>query len=161
MRYKSLYISLSWEEERILKRGRTQVNTTDDFIESLTYKNVKRPCTPSGIDQMTLFEFLTWFDYDRSSSTKLHDSLQEPFVQNPLWRTNFEQPPLLKTSALLPRIVLLCGTILIQHKEPTCISFTCRYDNSTGLEIILFQGRRGGGGNTTISSIDPNVFYTR
>ncbi|CAF1196955.1 unnamed protein product [Adineta ricciae] len=130
MRYKSLYISLPWEEERILKRGRIEVNTTDDFIESLTHKYVKRPSTPAVIDQMTLFEFLTWFDYDRSSSAKLQDALEEPLVQNPLWRTNFEQPALLKTSALLPRIVLSCGTVLIQHKEPTCISFICRYDNS-------------------------------
>ena len=37
---------------------------------------------------------------------------------------------MLKTSALLPRIVLSCGTVLIQHKEPACISFTCRYDDS-------------------------------
>ena len=130
MRYKSLYISLPWEEERILKRGRTEVITTNDFIESLTHKYVKRPSSPSVIDQMTLFEFLTWFDYDRSSSPKLQDALEEPLVENPLWRTNFEQPPLLKTSNLLPRIVLSCGTVLIQHKEPTCISFTCRYDDS-------------------------------
>ncbi|CAF4608491.1 unnamed protein product, partial [Rotaria magnacalcarata] len=30
----------------------------------------------------------------------------------------------------LPRIILSCGTKLIQHKEPACISFTCRYDDS-------------------------------
>ncbi|CAF4108114.1 unnamed protein product, partial [Adineta steineri] len=54
----------------------------------------------------------------------------EPLVENPLWRNGFEQPPLLKTSALLPRIILSCGTVLIQHKEPACISFTGRYDDS-------------------------------
>jgi hypothetical protein len=130
MRCKSLYISLPWEEEKILKRGRTQVNSSDDFIESLTQKYVKRPSIPSVIDQMTLFEFLTWFDYDRSSSPKLQQTLDELLVKNPLWRSDFQQPPLLKTSTLLPRIVLSCGTILIQHKEPTCISFTSRYDDS-------------------------------
>ncbi|CAF1338826.1 unnamed protein product [Rotaria sordida] len=79
---------------------------------------------------MTLFEFLTWFDFDRSTSTELAQILEEPLVENPLWRSDFAQPPLLKTSALLPRIVLSCNTILIQHKEPACISFTCRYDDS-------------------------------
>jgi len=130
MRCKSLYISLPWEEEKILKRGRTQVNSSDDFIESLTHKYVKRPSIPSVIDQMTLFEFLTWFDYDRSSSPNLQQTLDELLVENPLWRSDFQQPPLLKTYTLLPRIVLSCGTILIQHKEPTCISFACRYDDS-------------------------------
>jgi hypothetical protein len=130
MRCKSLYISLPWDEERILKRGRTEVNSPDDFVESLTHRYMKRPFTPSVIDQMTLFEFLTWFDYDRSSSIELVEILKEPLVENPLWRTNFDQPPLLKTSALLPRIVLSCGSVLIQHKEPACISFTCRYDDS-------------------------------
>ncbi|CAF4464364.1 unnamed protein product, partial [Adineta steineri] len=67
---------------------------------------------------------------DRSSSMNVTEILEEPYVENPLWRTDFNQPPLLKTSALLPRIVLLCGTILIQHKEPSSISFTCRYDDS-------------------------------
>ncbi|CAF4395940.1 unnamed protein product, partial [Rotaria magnacalcarata] len=59
IRSKTLYISLPWEEERILKRGRTQVTSVDDFVESLTHRYVKRPNTPSVIDQMTLFEFLT------------------------------------------------------------------------------------------------------
>jgi hypothetical protein len=130
MRCKSLYISLPWDEERILKRGRTEVNSPDDFVESLTHRYVKRPFTPSVIDQMTLFEFLTWFDFDGSSSTELTEILEEPLVENPLWRTAFDQPPLLKTSTLLPRIALSCGSILIQHKEPSCISFTCRHDDS-------------------------------
>jgi hypothetical protein len=130
MRCKSLYITLPWNEERILKRGRTEVNSTDDFVETLTHRYTKRPSNPSIIDQMTLFEFLTWFDFDRSSSTNRMEILEEPLSENPLWRTDFYQPPLLKTSALLPRIILSCGTVLIQHKEPTCISFTCRYDNS-------------------------------
>ncbi|CAF1594644.1 unnamed protein product, partial [Adineta steineri] len=84
----------------------------------------------SVIDQMTLFEFLTWLDFDRSSSMNAAEMLEEPYVENSLWRTDFNQPPLLKTSALLPRIVLSCGTILIQRKEPSSISFTCRYDDS-------------------------------
>ncbi|CAF2917755.1 unnamed protein product [Rotaria sp. Silwood2] len=130
IRCKSLYISLPWEEERILKRGRTQVTSIDDFVESLTHRYVKRPFTPSVINHMTLFEFLTWFDYDRSSSIQLQETLKEPLVENPLWRTDFNQPPLLKTSNYLPRIVLSCGSVLIQHKEPACISFTCRYDDS-------------------------------
>jgi hypothetical protein len=130
MRCKSLYISLPWDEERILKRGRTAVNSPDDLVESLTHRYTKRPCIPSVIDQMTLFEFLTWFDYDRSSSSALLQNLEEPLIANPLWRTHFDQPPLLKTSALLPRIVLSCGSILIQHKEPACVSFTCRQDDS-------------------------------
>jgi hypothetical protein len=130
MRCKTLYISLPWNEERILKKGRTEVNTPDDFVESLTHRYVKRPYTPSVIDQMTLFEYLTWFDYDRSSSNQLEQLLKEPPVENPLWRTRFDEPPLLKVSNLLPRILLSCGTILIQHKEPACISFTCPYDDS-------------------------------
>ena len=79
---------------------------------------------------MTLFEFLTWFDFDRSSSTERLEISEESLTENPLWRSDYNQPPLLKTSALLPRIILSCGTVLIQHKEPTCISFTCRYDDS-------------------------------
>ncbi|CAF1643694.1 unnamed protein product [Adineta steineri] len=130
MRSKSLYISLPWDEERLLKRGRTEVNSADDFVESLTHRYVRRPSTPSIINQMTLFEFLTWFDFDRPSSSKIPQILEEPLVENPLWRNGFEQPPLLKTSALLPRIILSCDTVLIQHKEPACISFTCRYDDS-------------------------------
>ncbi|CAF1425719.1 unnamed protein product [Adineta steineri] len=116
--------------EKILKRGRTEVNSLDDFVQSLTDRYIKRPSTPSVIDQITLFEFLTWFDYDRSSSINLPEILEEPLVENPHWRTDFNQPPLLKTSTLLPRIVLSCGTILIQHKEPSRISFMCRYDDS-------------------------------
>lgn len=126
-----MYISLPWEEERILKRGRTEINSPDDFVESLTHRYVRRPVTPSVIDQMTLFEFLTWFDLDRSSSAEKVEILEEPLVENPLWRTDFQQPPLVKRSGpLLPRIVLSCGTVLIQHKEPACVSFTCRYDDS-------------------------------
>lgn len=130
MRCKSLYISLPRDEERILKHGRMEVKSQDDFVETLTHRYTKRPANPSVIDQMTLFEFLTWFDFDRSSSTDRMEILGEPLTQNPLWRTDYNQPPLLKTSALLPRIILSCGTVLIQHKEPTCISFTCRYDDS-------------------------------
>ncbi|CAF2041804.1 unnamed protein product [Rotaria magnacalcarata] len=130
IRSKTLYISLPWEEERILKRGRTQVTSVDDFVESLTHRYVKRPNTPSVIDQMTLFEFLTWFDFDRSPSMELQKILYEPVVVNPLWHTDFDQPPLLKNSAFLPRIILSCGSVLIQHKEPACISFNCRSDDS-------------------------------
>ncbi|CAF4534288.1 unnamed protein product [Rotaria socialis] len=130
IRCKTLYISLPWEEERILKRGRTIVTTTDDFVESLTDRYVKRPHTPSVIDQLTLFEFLTWFDFDRSSSLNSEHMLEQSLLENPLWHTTFDQSPLLKTSNYLPRIILSCGTILIQHKEPACISFTCRYDDS-------------------------------
>ena len=130
MRCKTLYISLPWDEERILKHGRTEVNSPDDFVESLTHRYTKRPSTPAIIDQMTLFEFLTWFDFDRSA-TELIQILEEPLVENPQWRTSFDQPPLLKTISLLPRIILACGTVLIQHREPTCISFICRHDNST------------------------------
>ncbi|CAF4235357.1 unnamed protein product, partial [Adineta steineri] len=130
MRRKSLYICLPWDEERILKRGRTEVNSPDDLVESLTHRYIKRSSTPSVIDEMTLFELLTWFDFDRSSSMNIEEILEEPYVENPLWRTDFNQPPLLKTSALLPRKILSCGTVLIQHKEPSCISFTCRYDDS-------------------------------
>ena len=79
---------------------------------------------------MTLFEFLTWFDFDRSSSVELQQLIEEPLIENPLWRTNFYEPPLLKTSTCLPRIVLLCGSVLIQHREPACVSFTCRSDDS-------------------------------
>ncbi|CAF1648403.1 unnamed protein product [Rotaria magnacalcarata] len=127
---KSLYICLPWEEERILKRGRTQITSADDFVESLTHRYAKRPLIPSVIDQMTLFEFLTWLDFDRCSSVELQQVIEEPLLENPLWRTDFYEPPLLKTSTFLPRIVLLCGSVLIQHKEPACISFTCRSDNS-------------------------------
>ncbi|CAF4849785.1 unnamed protein product [Rotaria socialis] len=128
IRCKILYISLPWEEERILKRGRTQVITTDDLVETLTHKYIKRPSIPSVIDNMTLFEFLTWFDYDGSSLNK-EKILNEPVVENPLWRHDFEQPPLLQTTNLLPRIILSSGSILIQHKKPACISFHCHTDD--------------------------------
>ena len=125
-----MYISLPWNEERLLKRGRTEVNSPDDLVESLTHRYMRRPSSPTLLDQMTLFEFLTWFDYDRSSSVKETQISTTPLLENPLWRTDFNQPPLLKTSALLPRIILSCGTVLIQHKELTCLSFTCRYNDS-------------------------------
>ena len=127
MRCKILYISLPWDEERILKHGRTEVYSHDDFVETLTHRYTKRPSNPSVIDQMTLFEFLTWFDVDRSASVDPMEILKEPLTENLCWRTDYNQPPLVKTSSLLPRIILSCGTVLIQHKEPTCISFTCRY----------------------------------
>ncbi|CAF1477420.1 unnamed protein product [Adineta ricciae] len=130
VRCKSLCISLPWNEERLLKRGRTEVNSIDDLVESLTHRYIRRPSTPTALDQMTLFEFLTWFDYDRSSSVIEAQILATPLIENTLRRTDFNQPPLLKTSTLLPRIILSCGTVLIQHKEPTCVSFTCRYNES-------------------------------
>lgn len=129
MRIKSLYISLPWDEERILKKGRTEVNSADDLVESLLHRYIKRPSFPSVLDKLTLFEFITWFDYDRSSSLEIHEILQNQLIENPLWRTDFKQPPLLKTSTHLPRIILACNTTLIQHKEPTCISLTCDYNN--------------------------------
>ena len=125
-----MYISLPWNEERLLKRGRTEVNSPDDLVESLTHRYMRRPSSPTFLDQITLFEFLTWFDYDRSSSVKETQISTTSLLENPLWRNDFNQPPLLKTSALLPRIILSCGTVLIQHKEPTCVSFTCRYNDS-------------------------------
>jgi hypothetical protein len=125
-----LYISLPWDEERLLKRGRTEVNNPDDVAESLTHRYMRRPSTPTVVDQMTLFELLTWFDYDSSSSVKETQMSARPLIENPLWRTDFNQPTLLKTSALLRRIILSYGTVLIQHKEPTCVSFTCQYNDS-------------------------------
>ena len=89
MRCKSLHISLSWSEERILKRGKTEVTGDDDFVESLTHRYVKRPLIPLVIDQMTLFEYLTWFDYNRSSSVELAQICETPLQENPLWRTEF------------------------------------------------------------------------
>lgn len=130
MRCKTLYISLPWDEERILKHGRTEVSDQNDFVETLMHRYPKRPLNPYVIDQMTLFEFLTWFDIDRSISTDRVETSEQSLTENPLWRTNYNEAPLLKTSALLPRIILSCGTVLIQHREPTCISFTCRYDDS-------------------------------
>lgn len=81
----------------MLKWGRTEVNSSDDFVESLTHRYMKRPFTPSVINEITLFEFLTWFDIDRSSSEKLVQMTNEELVENPFWRTDFNQPPLLKT----------------------------------------------------------------
>ena len=99
---------------------------------------------------MTLFEYLTWFDFDRSSMDLIRIT-DEPLVQNPLWRTQFDQPPLLKTSTLLPRIILSCGSVLVQHKEPSCVSFTCRYDDSMlAIYSILSIG---------VPYRDPNVEF--
>lgn len=128
IRCKILHISLPWEEERILKRGRTQISSADDFVETLTHQYIKRPSSPSNIDNMTLFEFITWFDFDRSS-VNLEKIMEQPIIQNPLWRQSFEEPPLLQTTTLLPRIILSSGSILIQHKEPACISFHCHSDD--------------------------------
>lgn len=130
MRCKSLHIALPWAEERLLKRGRTEVRNEDDFVQSLSDRYVKRPSIPFTIDQMTLFEYLTWFDYDSASPIESNDYSEISLQPNPLWRTNFSEPPLLKTSTLLPRIVTSCGKVLVQHKKPTCISFTCQYSDS-------------------------------
>ena len=129
MSCKSLHISLPWSEERILKQGKTEVTGVDDFVESLTHRYVKRPLISLVIDQMTLFEYLTWFDYNQSSSVELAQICETPLQANPLWRTEFSQPPLVKMSALLPRIILSDGCVLVQHKEPTCVSFTCQYSD--------------------------------
>jgi len=110
------------------------VNSADDFVESLPHRYPRRPSTPVVIDQIILCEFLTRFNVDRCSSIDSNRILDEPLVENPLWHTAFDQPPLLKTSALLPCIILSCGLVLIQHKEPCCISFTCRH-NDTMLAI--------------------------
>ncbi|CAF3460120.1 unnamed protein product, partial [Rotaria socialis] len=64
-----------------------------------------------------------------ASWTVLGKILNEPVVENPLWRHDFEQPPLLQTANLLPRIILSSGSILIQHKKPACISFHCHTDD--------------------------------
>ncbi|CAF4435452.1 unnamed protein product, partial [Adineta steineri] len=40
----------------------------------------------------------------------------------PLWKTNYNEPPLLKTSTHFPRIILTSGQIMRHDRSATCVN---------------------------------------
>ncbi|CAF3454536.1 unnamed protein product [Rotaria sp. Silwood1] len=126
-----LYISLPSHEDRILKNPNVNMEsiTEDDFVTTIIHRYSQRPSVPEVINNLTLFEFAVWFATDYTDST-CEDINNNTLIPNPLWRTNYDQPPLLKTSRRLSRIILTSGQKMRQHENPKCVTFTCLHDHT-------------------------------
>ena len=125
-----IYISLPCDEDRLLKNKSIDADciSEDDFVKTIIQRCSQRPAEPAAIGNMTLFEFATWFtsDYvDSQDESADYDELE----CNPLWRTNYNEPPLVKRSRRLPRIILTSGYKMRQHEHAKCVTFTCLHDN--------------------------------
>lgn len=126
-----LYISLPSHEDRLLKNSSINSDsiTEDDFVKTIIHRYAKRPSTPEVINDLTLFEFAVWFTTDYNNlNSETNES--EELISNPLWRTNYDEPPLLKASRRLPRIRLTSGEIMRQYENPKCVTFTCLHDDT-------------------------------
>lgn len=126
-----LYISLPCSEDRILKNVNINMNsiTEDDFIVTIIQRYTQRPLMPEVINDLTLFEFAVWFTNDYIRITE-EDMDNDTLMSNPLWRTNYDEPPLLKTSRRSPRIILTTGQRMRQHENAKAVTFTCRHDDT-------------------------------
>ncbi|CAF4026002.1 unnamed protein product [Rotaria sordida] len=126
-----LYISLPCHEDRILKNLNVNMEsiTEDDFVTTIIHRYSQRPSIPEVINDLTLFEFAVWFATDYTDSTS-EDVENNTLIPNPLWRTNYDEPPLLKNSRRLPRIILTSGQKMRQHENPKCVTFTCLHDDT-------------------------------
>lgn len=126
-----LYISLPCFEDRILKNININHDsiTEDDFVTTIIHRYSQRPSVPQVINDLTLFEFAVWFSVDYSSYTgeNIEDNI---LITNPLWRTTYDQGPLLKVTRRLPRITLTSGHMMRQHESPKCVTFTCLHDDT-------------------------------
>ncbi|CAF4997261.1 unnamed protein product, partial [Rotaria sp. Silwood1] len=126
-----LYISLPSYEDRILKNVNFNIDciTEDDFVTTIIHRYSQRPSIPEVINNLTLFEFAVWFSTDYSDSTH-EDDQNDSFTINPLWRSSYDEPPLLKMSRRLPRIKLASDQKMRQHENPKCVTFTCLHDDT-------------------------------
>ncbi|CAF3453929.1 unnamed protein product [Rotaria socialis] len=99
-----LYISLPCNEDRILKNVNVNVDSIseDDFFTTIIHRYSQRPLTPEVINDLTLFEFAVWFTIDTINFSQQHLE-NDTLSVNPLWRTKYDQAPLLKTSRILPQ----------------------------------------------------------
>ncbi|CAF4002935.1 unnamed protein product, partial [Adineta steineri] len=113
-----LYISLPCHEDRLLKNINIDVNSVGehDFIQTIIHRYSNRPCTPEIINDLSLFEFAIWFSTDYTSSN-YEESENNTLTFNPLWKTNYNEPPLLRTSTHFPRIILTSGQTMRQHRN--------------------------------------------
>jgi hypothetical protein len=126
-----VHISLPSHEDRLLKNKNKNLDslTEDNFVKTIVHRYLQRPSTPEVINDLTLFEFAVWFTIDYSQSN--NESVEnDELVPNSLWRTNYNESPLLKTSRRLPRITLLSGQTMRQHENPKCVTFTCLHDGT-------------------------------
>ncbi|CAF1231792.1 unnamed protein product [Adineta ricciae] len=125
-----IYISLPCDEDRLLKNKSIDANciSEDDFVKTIIQRYSQRPSEPSAIGNMTLFEFATWFTSEYVDSQDESADYEE-LECNHLWRTNYNEPPLVKRSRRLPRIILTSGYKMRQHEHPKCVTFTCLHDN--------------------------------
>jgi len=126
-----LYISLPSQEDRLLKNVNISMDsiTDDDFVQTIINRYSQRPLTPEIINDLTLFEFAVWFtlDYINGNDENIEN---DELVPNLLWRTNYDEAPLMKTSRRLPRITLISGKRMCQHENPKCFTFTCLHDDT-------------------------------
>jgi hypothetical protein len=125
-----LYISLPSHEDRILKSKTINLDAIneDDFVKTIIHRYSQRCTTPEVINDLTLFEFAVWFTTEYVDSSG-ENSENNELSTNPLWRTKYVEPPLLKTSKRLPRIKLTSGQTMRQHQNPKCVTFTCLHDD--------------------------------
>ncbi|CAF4302560.1 unnamed protein product [Rotaria sp. Silwood2] len=126
-----LYICLPTLEVRLLKNLNKTIESLseDDFVKTIIHRYSQRPLEPAVINDITLFEFAAWFTIDYSQSNEVSDENDE-LLPNPLWRTSYDEPPLLKTSRCLPRIQLTCGRAMRQYENPKSVTFTCLHDDT-------------------------------
>ncbi|CAF4422142.1 unnamed protein product [Rotaria sp. Silwood2] len=73
-----------------------------------------------------------------NSDSTCEDIDNNTLIPNPLWRTNYDQPPLLKTSRRLPGIILTSGQKMRQHENPKCATFTCLHDDTAYGTFLVF-----------------------
>lgn len=125
-----IYISLPYYEDRMLKSQNVNFDSIseDDFVKSIIDRYSQRPSSPEIINDLSLFEFAVWFTMEHNSSDYEYVENDE-LMPNPLWRTNYDEPPLLKMARRLPRIILSCGQTMRQHQNPKCVTFTCLHDD--------------------------------
>ena len=114
----------------MLKNGNINLDciSEDDFVKSIVHRYSQRPLSPEVINDITLFEFATWFSVDYNSSD-CESVENDELIVNPLWRTNYNEPPLLKVSRRLPRIILTSGETMRQHQNAKSVTFTCLHDD--------------------------------
>ncbi|CAF3820062.1 unnamed protein product [Rotaria sp. Silwood1] len=101
----------------------------DDFVKTIIHRYSQRPSIPDVINDLTLFEFAAWFTVDYNQLTNEYQDDDE-LLPNPLWRTNYDQPPLLKVSRRLPHILLKFDRAMRQYENPKCVTFTCLHEDT-------------------------------
>ncbi|CAF1487611.1 unnamed protein product, partial [Adineta ricciae] len=126
-----IYLSLPCDEDRLLKNKNISAEslTENDFVKTIVDRYSERPSQPDIINDITLFEFATWFSIEYGALDN-EDGDNQELKSNPLWQTDYNEGPLMRTSKRLPRIVLSSGHVMRQHQYPKCVTFTCLHDNT-------------------------------